>query len=142
MAEITPIQMYTTVTSNQDSSVNIDIPADGVLVGVDWAAGASGADADGDMLQCELSFNSTSQRTTNDARAGISALKIRTTAATAASIANTSANKYVDLRDGLTVQGGERIYLHFKSESGVGGEVLVMLHFRFRAARRAATRRR
>ena len=142
MPAITPIQMFAAPTSGSDSSVNIDIPADGVLIGIDWAAGMGGMDADGDIFNAELSFNSTNQRGTNDARAAISAVKLRVTAPTAAAVALCAVNKFVDLRDGLDIAGGERIYLHYFTSTGVSGEVIAILHFRFRTARRAATRRR
>ena len=138
--EITVIQMFG--NSSADGAATIDIPQDGRLVGLGFSVGAGGMDAENDGASIEISFNSTNQRTTNDARASIASGKIRVTAATVAAIQTTHLNKEVTLMGGIEVLAGERIYMHILLTSGVSVAALVLLYFEFRKTRRAATRRR
>ena len=128
--------------SSADGAATIDIPQDGRLVGLGFSVGAGGMDAENDGASIEISFNSTNQRTTNDARASIASGKIRVTAATVAAIQTTHLNKEVTLMGGIEVLAGERIYMHILLTSGVSVAALVLLYFEFRKTRRAATRRR
>ena len=139
MAEVTTIQMHGVTSA--DATASIDIPADGVLVGIDWAGIFGALDTVDDQAEAELSFNSTNQRTTNDARAAISSIKMNMTGLTSG-FGPGAINKFVDLKDGLPVMGGERIYMHVLTSAGVTVNVSAILYFRFRSVRRAATRRR
>lgn len=113
--------------SPADNMASIDVPANGHLIGLDWEvlAAASGADFTDTF---EVSFGSTSQFATNDARATISSCAVGGDVTTSGATA-LHANKYVALPD-IPVNMGERIYLH-----GTGTAITITarahLHFDF-----------
>ncbi len=143
MPDITPIQMFDAGSSTADAVASIDIPQNGKIVGIDWSVRGEGFAADADLVEYDLSFVSTNQRTTNDARGTISSIMLGVSAATAAALVATYANKYVDLKDGISVSAGERLYLHLSASTNATASVICMVHFRFGAstARRTARRR-
>lgn len=143
MSDITPIQMYDSSGSTADAVASIDIPQNGRILGLDWSMRAEGMAADADLAQYDLSFVSTNQRTTNDARGTISSCMVGISAATAASIAGTFANKFVDLKDGIGVSAGERLYLHLDTTANTTSTVVLIVYFKFgtAVARRSARRR-
>lgn len=122
----TTIQMYA-AASPVDNLANVDVPANGNLIGVDWAIGApiTGADL---TQEFQISFGSTSQFTTNDARAAISNCHMVHDFTTSGG-SPVQVNKYVSLPD-LPVNMGERIYLHGKG-TAVSTVVKATLHFDF-----------
>lgn len=137
---VTIIQMAAVGTGGtENAAANIDVPADGVLKGVQWAMSA-GLDADADAIQVELSFIATNQANTNDARGVISSIRSRFEMVTSGA-GITAVNFYfpTDLR----MNGGERLYLHIIATAGVTSAVDALLHFEpDRGVTRRSERRR
>jgi len=144
MSDLTVIQMFATINAAvTDSLAVIDVPNNGRLIGIDWAMQIIGLNTAGDVANMELAFIATNQRTTNDARGTISAAKAacnETGTTVVASIGEIS--KYVDLRPGVKVAAGERIYVHGQASTGVTINGIILLQFDFGSPRRAAVRRR
>lgn len=110
-----------------DNLASIDVPANGHLIGLDWSLTVNPSAADF-QIRGQVSFGSTSQFSTNDARAAISTIAVSADLTTSGA-AVTFANKYVSLPD-LPVNMGERIYLH-SAGTGVTVMINVALHFDF-----------
>lgn len=115
-------------------TVNIDVPMNGFLIGVSWAARAD-MDADGDTLDAELSFISANLFTTHDARGVIDDLRMAVSGAVAAGMAQHDVNKYVSLPD-IPVMQGERIYLHGQTATAMVTRICSDLHFNFNLSKR------
>ena len=117
-----------------------------MIVGVDWSIKAQDLDTVGDEMSAQLSFLTTSQHTTNDARGVISNIGMyaNNTEGTPTNPIIASQQKYINMGDdGIDVSGGERLYIHTIFSSGVAGEVHCVVHFSFkRAPARRARRRR
>lgn len=129
------IQMYAaTVPAN--SVASIDIPQDGELESVFWAAGmVTGADVD---QTWQLSFASVIQAV-NDARNVISSIRLIhdfTTSGAAMAAVN-----QLDLLSGIPVAAGERVYLH-GSGTATAATIHLNLHFSFNEPSRAGGGRR
>ena len=140
--EVTVIRVFDTNNTSADSVVSVDIPEDGDIVGVHGSLAASGMDADADGAQVELSFLSTNQLSTNDARGSIMALDVRNTAATVAAITMDSLSTYIWLADGIPVNAGERIHLHRIVSTGVTARARFDIYFRTKKVTRRTRRRR
>lgn len=112
---------------NQDAIANIDIPQDGLLVGVDWDVRID-MDADAEVFDAELSFIATSQFFTNDTRGRISSVSAIQTVLDATGGQLGTIQKFVPILD-LILHGGERLFLHIISSTGVGGNTRCTLHF-------------
>lgn len=126
---------------NENGIANVDIPEDGTIVGIEWATNAD-LDADGEFVVPELSFISTSQGGTNDARGIISQIAGRMSLTTSG-VAMVSLNGYTPMD--LAVAGGERLYLHVSASSGVTSTLRCNIHFQPVAQgglRRRSARRR
>lgn len=124
----------------QDAAASMDIPQDGTITGLDWDLGAN-LDADGEVIDVELSFIATNQITQNDVRGRISSIGVQMSLTTSG-VATTSVQKFVGPMD-VIVSGGERLYLHSVSTAGVGGNVRCNIHFdTVRPAVRRSARRR
>jgi len=142
MAEITVIRVHSSGTTTSDSVASVDIPEDGDIVGVHGNIAASGLDADADGCQVELSFLSTNQLGTNDARGSIMSMDVRNTAATVASIAQNSLSTYVSFQDGIPANAGERIHMHRIVSTGVNARARFDIYFRTTKVTRRTRRRR
>jgi len=131
------IGMYGAVTGgNQDAIASVDIPQDGVITGIDWDVRGD-LDADGEEMECELSFIATNQITSNDVRGRISSASMEMSITTSG-IGVFSIQKFVGPID-LPVAGGERLYIHVVSTAGVTGAVRVNIHLE--VGSRTSTRR-
>jgi len=97
--------MATTVA---EGAATLDIQDDGVLEGVLIAMRAT-LNADGENMNCEVSFASTNGIATNDTRASFAGAALQVGLLTSGS-ANSSVNVFIALN--LPVSAGERIYLH------------------------------
>lgn len=123
----------------EDAAASIDIPFDGRISSVKWAAGAA-LDASGESVYFEVSFISTNQDAVNDARGIISQSRLLMgllTSGGGSSHDNTQ-HWFEDLR----VSGGERIYLHINGNAGVVSNVNCLIHLESTTAPRRAQRRR
>ena len=122
------IGMWAAITGGtQDALANIDIPQDGVLLGIDWDVNGD-LDADGEGLALELSFIATNQLGQNDVRGRISSISTNLVVLTAVGIDHISLQKWISPFQ-LMLFGGERLYLHSLSSAGVSGVVRCNLHF-------------
>ena len=112
-----------------DGVAALDIPEDGLIMGVDWDIWAEAEAATAVLLKAQLSFLATNQFDTNDARGPISNIYMKRVITTSgASMASTS--KWVSMPTPLQVAGGERIFVHTDSSAAtwtVGFAALV--HF-------------
>lgn len=138
--QIVPIQMYAATAS--DSAANIDVPADGEIVGVLLEVTAQTLDADGDAAGGEVSFGSSSQFTTNDARNALATCNIRGSNVSANVGVMSSQRVYVEFGgDGVPVSAGERIHLHTRVAGGASSPVVrAILYFKFAGTLRVRRR--
>lgn len=143
MAEVTVIRVFSSGTGATDSAANVDMPEDGDIVGVHGLLTGKGMDADGDQAMSELSFLSTSQYTTNDARGSIMKMRLQNSVATVASITQNALSEYMNLGpDGLPINAGERLHLHRSADTGVTADATFDIYFRVRKSIRRSRRRR
>jgi len=135
------IGMYGAITGGvQDALAAIDIPQDGVLIGIDWDLAAN-FDADSEDVAAELSFIATNQLQTNDVRGRISSISAEAVVLTAVGINSVSIQKWLGSFD-LPLSGGERLYVHLVSDSGVTGNVRCNLFYDQSGTMRRSARRR
>lgn len=129
-----------TGTTVQDNVASLDIQEDGVMDGVLMAMTAD-LDADGEVMSMEVSFSSTSGFATNDTRASIAGCAIQNGLLTSGAI-NGAVNIYVPI--GMTVSGGERVYLHTSGTAAAIGRVSAWIYVAdsFGAEQRRARERR
>lgn len=137
------MQMWGLVAGgSQNGLAALDIPANGVLWGIDWAMSAL-FNADAEELYAEVSFVATAQATSNDVRGIISAIRQQIHLLTSG-VSAMGVNKYVALPTGLNVAGGERLFLNVFSTTGLAGDVNVYVQYEPSArgpARRSSRRR-
>lgn len=131
------IQLFASATP-ADNAASIDVPQDGRLVGVDWTMTVAASGADFSVLG-EISFASTSQFSSNDARASITTCAVNSDLTTSGAAVG-MANKYVMLPE-IPVSTGERIYLHTSGTAIVVG-TRAHLYFDFEEPTRRRTRMR
>lgn len=122
------MQMWAQIAGGAENGLaTMDIPSNGILWGVDWAAGVN-MDADSEAFYAELSFIATHQAVTNDVRGIISAVRA-SMSLTTSGVGLVQVNKYVALATGLKVTGGERLFINSNSSAGITGDVNIYLHF-------------
>jgi len=122
------IGMYASLSGGTENAIaNIDIPQDGVLLGIDWDINLN-LDADNEDMAAELSFIATNQLSQNDVRGRIGSISGRLAVLDATGPQFFSIQKWVGPFE-LSLAAGERIYLHAVSATGVTGEIRCNLHF-------------
>lgn len=138
--QIVPIQMY--ATASGDSAANIDVPADGDIIGYAIFLSGNTIDAGGDGIESELSFGSSNQLTTNDARNVIGSHGILgNDIQTAETFRSSDAITISFHGDGIPVAAGERIHMHIKVTGGAVIKVVrAILYFRFAGTLRVRRR--
>jgi len=125
----TRIQMLAVSTGGVESALaSIDIPKNGNLVGVEWAARCS-FDTTGDAQTWQLAFGSVIA-SVNDSRQVISNCTMGVLIIGAAGIMLGGQN-FFDVIPDIQVGAGERLYVHSNATAGVVGTALVMLSFDF-----------
>jgi len=135
------IGMYANATGGvQNALAAIDIPQDGVLIGIDWDMTAM-LDATLESSEVELSFIATHQTTTNDVRGRISSISTGAIVLTAVGVNTVSVQKWLGGFD-LFVSGGERIFLHVVASAGVVSLVRCNLFYDASGNMRRSSRRR
>jgi len=124
----------------QDALAQIDVPQDGVLLGIDWDMAASLNAAE--TCAVELSFIATNLLNINDVRGRISAVSTHAGLATAVGLSTSFVQKWISGIE-LFLAAGERLYLHVVSTAGVAGTARCGLWFDGGATvtRRSARRR-
>ncbi len=127
------IQMYTLTAG--DAAASIDMPDDGVLLGLHWSGIIGGLAADEDYMRAQLSFGSTGAFTTNDARQVISTVSWGVDLIGAGSnLVRTDVNVAIEFGDGIPVFGGERVYIHTLANGNAALKRLnCMLLFNFKS---------
>lgn len=124
----TVIKMYGAVSGGaQPALAQIDVPAPGNIVGVEWAIRA--VLATDFFVDAQLSFRSAASLATNDDRGIISEARLFYEITTTGS-GQIHVNKYVQIPE-VPVMGGERLYLHTDATAAVTGNVAVLVHFSF-----------
>lgn len=143
MADRMLVQLFGNASG--DAAGAFDVPEDANIVGVDWDMSGSNLDTVGDAASAQLSFLATSQFSVNDARGMISTISMtaNATEGTGTDPAVTTIQKYIDMSDpGLSVSGGERVYLHISLSSGVAAGVRCVIHLSVRGSAVRRSRRR
>lgn len=121
--------LYASSTGGVESALAaVDVPRDGVIIGVDWAVWAN-IDADNETYIAELSFGSVSTINSNDVRGRISAVAAGISLTTSG-VAAIQINKYVGPVS-ISVAGGERLYINVSATAGVTSGVHCMVHYSF-----------
>lgn len=134
------IGMYGTSTGGVANAIaSVDIPMDGVIVGIDWDANVT-MDADNEVFDAEFSFIATNQLATNDVRGRISSISAAMTITTSG-ITLVSIQKWLGSFD-LVVAGGERVYVHVVATSGVVSVVRLNIFYDASGTVRRSARRR
>ena len=136
----TVIQMYGSVSADTDDVSSIDVPEDGEIMGV-MIDMKSPLAANADSMQAEVSFLSSSQFVTNDARGIISRCLLATGTLTTSGQANAQGYSNIIFHKGVSVNAGERIHLHFETDTNVACGIHALLIFKFKGGIRAARRR-
>ena len=134
------IGMYAATTGGtQNAMAAVDIPQDGVILGLDWDASFY-LNAQ-ELAQIELSFIATNQLTTNDVRGRLSSISAHNAEVTAVGEVMSSVQKWLGGIE-IIVAGGERLYLHAVTTAGVNGVVRMNLYVDLGATMRRSARRR
>jgi len=132
--------MYAIGATTTDSLVTIDVPEDGKLVGVHLNLRGPNLEP-AKYAQVELSFLSTSQTTSNDARGVIARTVVAISALNTEGLANAHVNEHYMFKDGLPINAGERLHLHYGSNSTTNVTIHVILTFQFKGPLRSGRRR-
>jgi hypothetical protein len=139
MADLMVMKMYTATVG--DAAASMDMPLDGMIVGVLFQTRAIGADVLNEGVFAELSFASTSGFAANDTRASIAGVANILGAITTGG-ANMAANVPLAFgADGIPVSAGERLYLHTTSGGTVTIAVSCWVYIRVTGLARADRRR-
>lgn len=157
MAVDSIIKIVGTVPSNAttDAISSIDIPEDGEILtvlgyitGIYEPAAAAGANISL-RLATELSFLSSNQISTNDARGSIAEVRTGCTyffseaVETGGGGGKLSEQSVMVLNQGIPVFGGERIYMHgFSSDADLTADAAFMIYMKTRGGGRRASKRR
>ena len=136
----TIVQMYGGPSADTDDVSAFDVPEDGVIKGyqIDMQAPSM---TSGKGMQTEISFLSTSQFITNDARGLIGRCSMATAVVTVEGGSNAQGYASQVFDKGITVAAGERVHLHFETTDSVLCRIHVLLIFEFKGGIRATRRR-
>ena len=134
------IQMYGGPSTDTDDVSSIDMPEDGQLMGVHISM-QSPSMSQAKEMQCEVSFLSSSQFVTNDARGIIAHSTLATSTPTTSGGGPAFSNSYIIYHSGLPIAAGERIHLHFETSDSVLCRIHVLLIFKFKGGIRSVRRR-
>jgi hypothetical protein len=141
---VTPIKIFGegTISSFSSSVANIDVPEDGEILAIMGFVSGKGMDGDGDAIYAELSFLSSHQIETNDARGSILEVAHRVVVGAAGAM-QSSENVSIGFSpgSGIPVNGGERIHLHTFGSTGVTPKGSFLIYLSAGGARRATRRR-
>jgi len=136
----TIVQMYGGPSTDTDDVSAFDVPEDGLIKGYMMDLQAPSMVA-GKEMQAEISFLSTSQFTTNDARGLIGRCSMATNTVSTNGGGNAQGYATQKFDKGITVAAGERVHLHFETSDSVLCRIHVLLIFEFKGGVRAARRR-
>ncbi len=139
---IVPIQLHADgMSASANSVVAIDVPEDGEIVAV--AAHLHDATiTSGETIMIELSFLSTTQLLSNDARGTIHSLSLAVGPLNTNGQTNSFANSSMNFGgDGIPVNAGERIHLNSIIVGTLNSTVNYIIYFQFKGGKRASRRR-
>lgn len=151
------IKMYTTITSPVAFSdlVSIDVPEDGKILAIHcmlaFTAQPAPAIRNNSVTRChsELSFLSSNQLTTNDARGCIAEINCSITelyseaTETGGAGGQSSQNTFFPFPDGIPVNAGERLHIHGSVNDGnAPAETSYLIYFDSKGGGRRAPSRR
>lgn len=128
----------TMVGGTQNAMAGVDVPTDGSIKALQWAL-TNDMDADQEFVRVQLSFSSVGAFASNDTRQIISTI-MNSINFTTSGMTNTGQNLYLPFLD-IPVYGGERLYLHGLSSTGVIGEVYCHIYYSFDEVRASQRRR-
>lgn len=132
-------KLFKEVAGATEASATLDIREDDTLTGVLFDLSASGTLGNNINVEAELSFISTSQFEVNDTNGVICAQRLQFSFTTSGA---TVAGVPVFIPMNLSVAGGERMYLHVKSDTAnVNVTAQVFMYTGKAGTRRAVTRR-
>lgn len=121
------LQMYAAGSGGTEESIaSLDIPEDGVITGIKWAADAD-LDADDDTFAAEVSFLAGNTLNSNDARGMIDSIR-HNNQLVSSGMSGSAINQFTTFSPGLRVAGGERVYLHITTTASTISRVLCIIH--------------
>lgn len=135
------IQMYGTASADSDSVAQIDVPEDAhlhfALLNIRSPSGMTSAK----YAQMEVSFLSSSQFSTNDARGIIGRCQISGGTVTTSGQVSADGQAHLHFPKGISVVAGERIHLHIETSDTVLITCHALLVFKFKGGIRQGRRR-
>lgn len=134
-----PIKIAGTSGTSADDIANIDVPEDGDIEGIS-ASLYSDDGTLGERASVELSFNSTNQLFSNDARGSL--LTISGSAQGGTGVVGYTSNVQMNFPDPIPVSAGERLHLHQLVSAAHTTVMEFIIYFRGKGGGRRATRRR
>lgn len=142
---LTLLQLVGAGTSGttQSDAANIDIPEDGEITAVDMNVWSGSTISSATILRAQLSFISSHQIGTNDARGVISEVMMSAVFNTSGA-AKGDTTKQVTFSPGLKVSAGERLHVHTNNTGGTATpnfQIMIHLNTDRPVARRARRRR-
>ncbi len=118
----------TMVGGTENAMAAVDVPTNGFMNAIQWSLTAD-LDADQDFVRVQLSFASTGAFTSNDARQIISTIQ-NAVNFTTSGLSAVGVNLFLPGLE-IPVFGGERLYLHGLSNTGLIGEVFCHVYYSF-----------
>jgi len=109
--------------AGSDGMAQIDIVADGRLVGIQWDGYAQAAVGDTGGQRWEISFSSSSAFTTNDTRSSLSTFTVLAPGV-AAEPGGSARSQYIQLDQ--PVNAGERLFLHGASNGSAAATAVAV----------------
>lgn len=141
ITEVIRVAGVGTISVTTNDVAAIDIPEDGTIDAVSITIEGQGMTSE-DLAQAELSFLSTNQIGSNDARGSIALAQIGTCTITTSGLSSKVFTLFVAIPGGLSVNAGERIHLHTGASTGVTPVASADIYFTGKGSSRRATRRR
>lgn len=129
------------VTGSADDIASIDVPEDGFIVGLLMSI-IDATLASGENVVSEVSFLSTSQNTSNDARGLIGMLSMGVGVVTTSGNGQAAQSLFLNFGDGIPVNAGERIHLHTDITGAPSAGLRNALYFSTKGGGRRSAKRR
>jgi len=135
----TPLNMYANFTGSADAAATLDIPEDGTIKGI-YITGSALLDASNEAATFEVSFIATNQIVSNDSRATLAILRLRSGLLTSGAVLGASA---AHIPMDVEVAGGERMYVHavLAGTANADCNAIIFLETRRPITRRSRRRR-
>lgn len=141
MADVVYKMYGTAGAGTNDSVVQIDVQADGVIDVLYLDLTATGMDALADLATVEIGFGSTNTFTSNDVRSSIATVELAQNLLTNGGGAQ-GKSVTIPFSRGIPVAAGERIHMHIFASTGVTVRARAYLYTIVRSLSRARSRNR